>query len=79
MSQRITATFTDGVNDYTFIIEPVRDEILSELYYMLQWQEHLFIMVYNTVEQQFIIQGAAPYIARELENELSSFIEGLEL
>lgn len=78
MSEIVTKTFTVGINAYSFSIEPIRDEILNELYYLVTCQNCLFIMAYDNDMLQFKVQGAAPYIARMLENELSNYIEGLE-
>ena len=79
MSEIVTKTIKAGINAYTFIIEPIRDEILNELYYIVSWQDFLFIMAYDNDKLQLTVQGVAPYIAHILENELSSYIEGLEM
>lgn len=79
MSHIATKTIKAGINAYTFSIEPIRDEILNELYYIVSWQDFPFIMAYDNDRLQLTVQGAAPYIARILETELGSYIEGLEL
>lgn len=79
MSHIVTKTIQAGINAYTFSIEPIRDEILNELYYLVSWQEMYFVMAYDNERLQLAVQGEAPYIARLLENELSSYIEGLEM
>ena len=79
MSDIVTKTIKAGINTFTFRIEPIRDEILNELYYVVSWQAFPFILAYDFDRLQLTVQGAAPYIARILENELSSYIEGLEM
>lgn len=79
MSDTVTRTIKAGINEYLFLIEPVRDEILNELYYTVSYLGQTFIMRYDFDELQFKIEGVAPDIAHILENELGYMLESLEM
>lgn len=76
MTENFTGSFTAGIKTYHCTFEPVRNDILEELYYLVTINgSEPFIMAYDNEKLQLVVQGAAPYIARDFENELSGIIE----
>lgn len=76
MSEGFSRTLKIGLVEYEFHFQPVRDDVLSELYYIVTYKGIDFIMAYDFETLQFKVQGTAPYDARLFENELGSIIEG---
>lgn len=70
-----TRTIKAGINEFKFTFQPVHSEELNELYYIVTYQDIDFIMKYDNDALQFKVEGAAPYDARMLENELANVIE----
>lgn len=75
-SGMFTRTIRTDNDTYTYTFEPVDDNMLNELYYIVSTQgSEPFIMRYDDDALQFKVEGPAPYEARMFENELSAFIE----
>lgn len=74
--KKILAQIRFGDIDYEVLITPIINEILNEVNYLIKCGYSLFLMAWDHDENPgFRIQGAAPYIAHDLCEQLAILIE----
>jgi hypothetical protein len=74
--KKIWAQIAFGEVNYEVSITPLFNEILNEVNYLIKCGQSLFLMAWDNSENpEFRIQGAAPYIAHDLREQLAVIIE----
>lgn len=63
------------IDGNTVTFEGVADEILNEIYYLVSFNGYKFIMAIDADTATLKIQGAAPYLARDYEDQISDRIQ----
>jgi len=76
MEEIFTRSFSANELNYKVTFEPVHDELLGELYYLVTMDgQEPFIMKIDNETGTFKVEGSAPYDARIHETQLSDMIE----